>query len=291
MPAPSLLVGTHPVPGALANRTRRAPSIPRKLLAERKPYLLPVYAALLASDLAREGIANSGSYRFADHIYRGKPSGRWFFGRALDALLLRFPSARSFQARHAFARDAVVRFVRGHPAVEPGLRVLSVPCGIARELVGAAITLRSDLLDTSPSVAWLGLDLDPEPLALSHQLVARHGLQDFAFLEGDALDSLAYPSGVDVIVSTGLGEFLPDEALGRFYRNCWNALRTGGWFVTSATQRHPVTDYLLRNVGELHTWYRTPSAAAALVRGAGFHVVEEYVHPTGLQTFIVGVRP
>ena len=51
---------------ALHNRTRTSASIPRKLLREGKLHLLPVYALMRTSDLAREGIENSGSYRFAD---------------------------------------------------------------------------------------------------------------------------------------------------------------------------------------------------------------------------------
>jgi hypothetical protein len=34
----------------------------------------------MQSDLGREGIINSGSYRFADHIYHNEPSGRGHFG-------------------------------------------------------------------------------------------------------------------------------------------------------------------------------------------------------------------
>jgi hypothetical protein len=41
----------------------------RKLLREGNLHWLPVYAVVMQSDLGREGIINSGSYRFADHIY------------------------------------------------------------------------------------------------------------------------------------------------------------------------------------------------------------------------------
>ena len=71
----------------LPNRTRRSESIPKRLVAEGKYHLLPVYALLTTSDLAREGIRNSGSFRFADHIYRNEPSGRYGFGRVLDRVL------------------------------------------------------------------------------------------------------------------------------------------------------------------------------------------------------------
>ena len=63
------------------NRTRRSRSIVRKLLREGNLHWLPVYALVMQSDLGREGIIDSGSYRFADHIYRNQPSGRGPFRR------------------------------------------------------------------------------------------------------------------------------------------------------------------------------------------------------------------
>src|SRR6476659_6618225 len=83
----------------LPNRTRVSQSIPRRLLGEGKLHLLPVYALLRTSDLAREGIENSGSFRFADHIYRGKPSGRYGVGTVLDGVLLRLRGAKSMRSR------------------------------------------------------------------------------------------------------------------------------------------------------------------------------------------------
>ena len=42
----------------LHNRTRTSESIPRKLLRQGKLHLLPIYALMRTSDLAREGIEN-----------------------------------------------------------------------------------------------------------------------------------------------------------------------------------------------------------------------------------------
>ena len=82
------------------NRTRRSRSIVRKLLREGNLHWLPVYAVVMQSDLGREGIINSGSYRFADHIYRNQPSGRGPVGRWIDALLLAMPATQAFHRRY-----------------------------------------------------------------------------------------------------------------------------------------------------------------------------------------------
>ena len=89
---------TSTAAGPLFNRTRTSISIPRRLLRERKLHLLPLYAVLRTSDLAREGIENSGSYRFADHVYRGRPQGKLGVGKLLDSILLHLRATRSMQA-------------------------------------------------------------------------------------------------------------------------------------------------------------------------------------------------
>ena len=270
----------------LPNRTRRAPSIPRKLLAEGKGYLLPLYWAMLSSDLAREGIANSGSYRFADHIYRGAPSGRGGVGAALDRALLALPSARSFRNRFRHARKAVAHVVRRASARHEEARVLSVPSGIARELAEAALELRQEGTDA----AWFAMDLDPQPLALTETLLREHALEGFTLLRGDALDGAAYPTALHAVTCTGLAEFLDDMEAERLYRACHGALRTGGWLITSATRRHALSDYLLRNLGELHTHYREAAEVRALLRGAGFRHVYAGRDKIGYQTLVVAVK-
>src|SRR5688572_10168922 len=137
----------------LHNRTRTTASIPRKLLREGKLHLLPVYALMRISDLAREGIENSGSFRFADHVYRNEASGRFGIGRALDALLLRMRGARSMRNRFYHVQREMLAAARAIEArradgqlddMQLTLRILSVPCGIARDLVTVGERLDTD---------------------------------------------------------------------------------------------------------------------------------------------------
>ena len=272
------------------NRTRRATSIPGKLWAEGRPHLIPLYGLLLSSDLAREGIVNSGSYAFADHIYRGRASGRWGFGRLVDRLLLSMPSARSFRSRFLHSRNAIVRHARSWPVGEP-IQVLSAPCGIARDVVEAAAALRDRHEPTYVRLSCTVLDLDPVPLAVTEHEVAARGLRAFRLLAGDALSSGALPPGQTLITSTGFGEFLTDDELAAFFERCYQALRPGAWLVTSATRRHALSDYLLRNLGELHTHYREAPQLIALLSAAGFGEVQWHVDAVGLQTLAVAVRP
>jgi putative methyltransferase len=270
-----------------ANRTRRSASIPRRLVSEGKLHLLPVYALMRTSDLGREGIENSGSFRFADHIYRNAPSGRYGVGQLLDAVLLRMRSARSLRNRFFHARREIVRAAGRVP--EGGeLRALSVPCGIARDLVEGARAIRARHPHVFARATFQGLDLDAEPLALSRGLAADE--ERFSFRQGDALDPASYPAPLDVVVSTGLGEFLDDETLVRFYRTVHGALRPGGVFATSATDTDRLSVYLMRELAELEAYYRTSEQATALLARAGFRDIHAVADDVGLQTLLVARR-
>ena len=280
----------------LHNRTRTSESIPRKLLRQGKLHLLPIYVLMRTSDLAREGIENSGSYRFADHVYRNQPSGRFGIGRALDAVLLRMRGARSMRNRfHHTQREILTaaRALESRSAVDPvavtaPFRVLSIPSGIARDLVLAARAVERELPSVYARSTFFGVDLDPAPVKLSRDLAGRD--DHYFFTRGDALDATSFPSELDVIVSTGLGEFLSDDLLVQFYKNCHDRLRPGGTFVTSSMQPDRVADYLMRQLAELHTHYRRGEEIIRWLHTVGFYEVSARQDDVGLQTLVVARR-
>jgi hypothetical protein len=256
-----------------------------------------VYALLTTSDLAREGIRNSGSFRFADHIYRNEPSGRYGVGRVLDRVLLRLRGARSMRSRFFHSRREIVRAikemrgasveVRDGGAIEDQLVVVSVPCGIARDLFDVAETLWTE----SPlyeHVRFVGIDLDQEALDLSWDLTHDHF--DFEFRCADALAADSLPTAVDVIVSLGFGEFLSDDVLRDFYARCHASLNGGGRFITSAMDRDRISDYLARELAELHTNYRSTEHLTDLLKSAGFVNIRATGDEVGLQTLAVAEK-
>jgi SAM-dependent methyltransferase len=269
----------------LPNVTRRSPSIPRRLLREGKPHLVPIYGLMLTSDLAREGIRHSASFRFADHVYRNQPSGRFGVGYLLDAALLQMPAARSLRSRYIHSRDQIVAEVRRVASKDAReIRVISVPCGIARELVEAAALLESNSAALGERVRYYGIDLDPEPLQLSRELARGH--LHFTFIQGDAFDSAAYPKAADVIVSTGLVDFLGDADATRFYATCLHVLRPGGLLVTSGQQPQRFADYLMRELAELRPYYRSAEQITRVARSAGFVDVVARPDHVGYQTLV-----
>jgi SAM-dependent methyltransferase len=266
------------------NRTRVSTSIPDRLRREGRRHMIPLYRLLTTSDLAAEAVAGSGSWRFADHIYRNHASGRRLVGRVIDFVLLRVRPARAFRTRYRFTRDGVIRALRAG-ASGSGAKILSVPCGFPRELLEAAAAETP-----GPGCTLYGIDLDPEPLAAGRRAAEEAGVSDaFEFLAADAMDASKYPHDLDLIVSTGFGEFLSDDLLGSFLRICRDKLHPAGTLLITATDRHVMSDFLLKEV-ELHTHYRSAERLRHLLAEAGFSTIEVARDPTGLQAHATATK-
>jgi SAM-dependent methyltransferase len=273
----------------LANQTRVSPSIPRRLLREGRFHLLPVYYVLRLSFLAREGIERSGSRHFADHIYVGKPRGAWGVGRLIDKVLLSLPSSRSFRNRYIHTRDGLVRAVMSSP--RDSVRVLTVPCGVPRDLAEAAERVRTEAPQRFDRTTFLGLDVDPAAVAEARELLRARSLAGVRIIEGDALDGERLPGDLDAIASTGFTEFLCNEDVVRFYANCYDRLCPGGVLITSATVEHKFSSYLLRNIAELSAHYRDVHDVAQLFRQTPFGKIATATYdPVGYQVLITAVR-
>jgi hypothetical protein len=269
------------------NRTRRSSSITGKLLRRGRVLELPVYWLLRTSDLAREGFENSGSYRFADHIYRDEPSGSHGIGRWLDKRILRMRAVESFRSRFFMARDELLHFLRERSEDQACLDVLSVPCGIPREFV-AAVEKFCGAGGVTTGIRFHVLDLDDDVLRQATTFASQHGIT-LITRHGDALDTKTYAGEFDFITSTGLGEFLDDEQLVSLYEVFNHVLRPGGVMVTSAMRSLRFSDYLLR-LAELHVHYRSAEDLAGMARRAGFVRLSTSVDRHGIQGFLKATK-
>jgi len=270
------------------NKTRQSQSIPRKLFREGKFYLLPVYYLLLTSDLAREGIENSGSYRFADHIYGNQPKGKFVIGKIIDAVLLNLKSAQSLRARYIHAKEEIHHLIHniGH---SDHIDILAVPCGLARELFEVAHELKYSAHPLYERIRWHGIDLDTELI----ETLMRKKNEDkhlMHFWQGDAFDQKTYRKrrNYDMIISTGFTEFLQDDEAVRFYKTIHENLKSGGTFFTSGMTPHKLSEYLMRNIAELHARYRSEDVLRSMAQQAGFKNIHTYRNQ--LQTILIGIK-
>ena len=272
------------------NLTRRSRSIPRRLVRGGALHLVPLYYLMRLSDLGREGIEHSGSSRFADHIYRGTPSGRTVVGRLIDARLLAMPAAQAFRRRCEQAQAVVRRALESYPSDVDPLRVLAVPCGIPRDIINLGRMLKADNPGLLARLEYHGLDIDPDVLEVAGGLTRGCGLASIHYHLGNALVPADYPSSrFHVVVSTGLGEFLHDDELAAFYTLVYGVMEPGGTFYTSATARDRRSDALLR-MAELVTQYRSTGEVERILRQLPWSRLALARDSTGLQTFITAVK-
>ncbi len=243
---------------------------------------------MLTSDLAHEAIKHSGSYRFADHIYKNQPSGRFILGTLLDAILLKLPSSRSMRMRYIYGKKEMHALIdHMHIKDESNtLDILAVPSGLGRELFEVADELIKMKHPRSKQVRFFGLDLDNELVAEMNKRSQAFSIP-ITFISGDALDVADYPATYDMIFSTGLTEFLDDNNVEKFYRVVLSKLNPGGVFVTSGMLPHRVSSYLMSHIAELHAWYRDENDLRSLANAAGFSTINTYRDPIGLQTMLV----
>jgi hypothetical protein len=276
---------------ALANnRTRRSRSIPRKLLREGDIHLLPLFYLFTLSDLGREGIENSGSYRFADHIYRNQPSGRGALGRWLDARMLASLPSQAFRRRYLRCVEEMRRALESFPADVTPLRVLAVPCGLPRDLTDLADELRLDNPDLLRRIEYHGMDIDGHLLKLAAEFAAQAPVPVKRFHQGNVLLAETFPPGpFHFVVSTGLNEFLNTTQLEVFFGNVYERLAPGGTFYTSATRKEYRSDTLMRAF-ELITRYRSTNELEQVLGKFSWGRLKLVQDETGLQTFVIGVK-
>lgn len=270
----------------LVNVTKKSEDIAGRLRSERKYHLLPIYHLLRMSELGREAIENNGSFRFADHVYAGKPKGTNVVGKTVDSILLRLPSARSFRNRYLHSRNELRNVISEREAQSDPIDILAVPSGLAREVFDIASEIQHNQT-LRERTTFHFIDLDDEPLSTlkAQAEEAGHKIQ---INQGDAFQESTYNKKTyDAIVSLGFVDFLDDEEALSFYKLASSKLKPGGKFITSGLLPHKLSDYLMRQFAELHTSYRSRDDLIALAEAAGYDDFTASTDQHGLQTLLV----
>ena len=268
------------------NKTRVSKSIPRTLFKNKKFHLIPVYYLFMTSYLGKEGILNGGSYKFADHIYVGKPKGKYIIGYIVDFILLRLKSARSFKFRYHSAKEEIDSFIKDINKKKI-IHIAAIPSGYAREIIETAEKLKAEKNSKYKKIEWHLLDLDKK--LLEEVKKRNEGNHRINYWQGDALSKNSYKNikKLDMAVSMGFTEFLTDIQTLKFFKRVNEQLNKGGIFITSGMIAHKLSEYLLKNVAELKTSYRSKENLIKLAQKAGFKLQKVYQDKNMIQTIVV----
>jgi SAM-dependent methyltransferase len=211
---------------------------------------------------------------------QAEPTAQWASAGASIACSCRFPPRDPSPI--ATATRAIESLNMFAPLRHAKCRILSVPCGLPRDLLEASRAVPR-------ATRFFGLDIDPQALSEARSMISDRA--NFALLKGDAFELSDYPPDVDLITSSGFAEFLDDEALVRFYESCYAALAPGGVLISSSTVRNRLSDFMLTELAELCTNYRNEGALTTIFEQSSFHEVELKRDPVGYQILIRARKP
>lgn len=229
-------------------------------------------------------------YAVVYHPRHGRRHGVDAAGRPLTPLekrILDLPVCRATQERFVHFQ----RILQG--IMRDGIRMTSVPCGMADDLL---------TLDIARDVHLVGIDLDGDALRLAAENAATNGV----VLELRQVDAWALPESgeFDVVTSNGLNIYEPsDDRVVALYRGFRGLLRPRGTLVTSHLT--PADEHAALDPDDLRlqriifgdilrvNWNhpRSTATTCAQLETAGFEVDDVIRDAAGIfPTFVARVR-
>ena len=172
-----------------------------------------------------------------DYVYRNRPSGRGWLGRAFDRAFLESPGWQAVRERRANLEALLAEAVMTIRAQGRKVSLLDVASGPGA--YGLAVLERVG----PEGIVARCRDLDEAGLARGRAEAARRGLDGVTFERGDALDEegiLALRPRPNVAVASGFYDWITDdEVVRRSIAIVAEALEPGGCFVVTNQAAHP----------------------------------------------------
>ena len=270
LPSLGAPASTSPV-GRHADAARTAPgALARRWLRQGKVWLLP----LLLSDYGRDIVARKYDAFSTDRAYANRPSGRLGpLGTLLDWIVLRQDNHAGLRQRLELVVDELVLAVASAWATgAESVRVVSAPCGLARDLRRAW----DQLGRPAGRLELLGLDLDAsgEVLPAAGRLAAAANVplrtaRCDLLAEGD-LARLLGGRPADVFNCIGLTPWLDRPDLDRLLRTLNGAVADDGVLLLDRFCA-PRVERFARDL-EIHTRYHSQADMLVALADAGFRV-------------------
>lgn len=242
-------------------------------------YYGSVRALMRSVGRASDGISIGERYGYdsgvmLEHVYRNQPSGKGWFGKAMDRTFLNAPGWRGIRERGDIVRRTLRAEIDALAKRDGGVRLLDVACG------GGRYVLEALAQPGAPVESALLRDYrrenieSAEALARELKVVARFGQAD-AFSDDDLGRVTPEPN---LIVVSGLHEIIADDALvERHFKQLARIAERPATLVFTIQPNHPQIEFIARVlkshtgnlwVMRLRPWELTRSWAEA----AGFRI-------------------
>jgi len=245
---------------------------------------------LILSDQARLVLTRRYDAFATDRAYASAPHG-WLgpLGRAADLRVLRLPVHVALRERIENVVGALDALVRVAAREADPVRVISAPCGLARDLMTAA-----GRLGPGVSAAWTGVDFDQRgdvlPEAARRADRARVPIQ---FVRGDLFDpqlrtELAALAPFHIVSCIGMTAWIDRAETEDLTRLLGDLLAPGGWLLIDSWREG--ADGELGRVLHLPTNYYEADDFDPILERRGFNVEDRRTTSGGVNTLWIARR-
>jgi len=253
------------------------------------------YVGMLLSDYGRQILTRKYDAFSTDRAYTIAPSGKLgIIGKTVDRYVLSFPLHEALRQRLALVVEALGDEIKARATADRAVRVLSAPCGLARDVITTATRLRDDGVT---NLELVGVDIDETGDVLTEAAgrAAKAGvdielLREDLFAPGTELAAkAAQAGGFDVVNSIGLTAWIDPPDLDRLIARYAELMAPGGTLVVDNWVRHKHSH--LGEMLEMPTRYHPEDVFRASLERAGLKVVDVKTTANGIVTLWRATRP
>ena len=193
------------------------------------------YLPLLLSDYTREILRRKYDAIATDRAYENRASGiLWPVGHALDRAVLNFPVHAALRQRLQIVTGLIEEETLRHAEHSATVRLLSAPCGLARDVITSAQRLSQEHSLGAGRLELFGLDLDAsgEVLPLAGHRARSSGV-DLRLARADLFNaadvgSTVGPTRFHVVNSIGLTAWVDIGEVALLARTFHGVMTPGG---------------------------------------------------------------
>lgn len=204
----------------------------------------PHYLALLLSDFGRDIVTRKYDAFTTDRAYGCKPAGALGpLGRVLDRLVAGLAVHETLRQRLDVVVGRLERELTQLPGDQPA-RLLSAPCGLARDVTLLATRLRQvDPRRPTPLIVAADLDATGDVLDEARRRATQAGIY-LVSIQDDLFQPVHLPTVVrehgpfDVVSCIGLVSWLSESELDELFRTLRGLVRPGGLLLIDNFRRH-----------------------------------------------------
>lgn len=247
------------------------------------------YIGMLLSDYGRQILTRKYDAFSTDSAYTIQPHGLLGpVGKLIDRFVLSFPLHEALRQRLALVVDALVGEISYRANRDRPVRVLSAPCGLARDVITAAGRTKAD--NEEFQLELTGVDIDETGDVLKEAARRAHAagvdielLREDLFAPGTELsDKAARLGGFDIVNSIGLTAWIDPPDLKMLISRYVELMAPDGTLVIDNWCRHKHSH--LGEMLEMPTRYHPEEVFRPALENAGLRILDVQSSGNGIVT-------